>query len=286
MNRSLKVYEALHWASSFLDKHHRDQNAGDLLLQHLLQMDRAELLANLHMGLDEEVVNNFKQWIYDHADGVPLQHIIGYEMFYGRPFIVNENVLIPRPETEELVLETLKRVKKYYQSANGLKLVDIGTGSGAIAITMKLECPSLEVTATDISYDALKVARKNAQQLQADISFRQGDLTTPLLSTQETFDIILSNPPYIAMDEDLSVVVKNFEPHQALFGGEDGLDYYRRLIKEIPYIMTHRALIGFEIGADQGEKIVTLLQQRFPQSKVEIVKDINGKERMIFCSFD
>ncbi|KHD86704.1 peptide chain release factor N(5)-glutamine methyltransferase [Heyndrickxia ginsengihumi] len=285
MSKPQKVYEALNWASSFLIEHDRDANAGELLLCHFLEMNRTQLLTNLRMDMPGEIQESFKAAVLAHKDGVPIQHMIGYEMFYGRVFNVNKHVLIPRPETEELIVGAVQRINQHFKSKNGLKLVDVGTGSGVIAITMKLECPYLEVEASDLSPEALKVARQNAHNLHADVAFRQGDLLRPFIERDERVDILLSNPPYIpeADKETLSVVVKDHEPQQALFGGVDGLDYYRRFMKELPLLLNPKALVGFEIGTGQGEAVAKLLQQTFPHSKVEIVHDINEHERIVFC---
>ncbi|MBS4175408.1 peptide chain release factor N(5)-glutamine methyltransferase [Bacillus sp. FJAT-49736] len=280
-----KVYEALKWASSFLQENNRDANSGELLLCSFLNTTRSHLYASMRDELPEEIWLPFEQAVKDHATGVPIQHIIGYEEFYGRKFQVNEQVLIPRPETEELVLGTIQRIKEHFGLQPDIKLADIGTGSGAIAITMKLECPFLSVTATDISSAALQVAIGNAKLNHAEVNFKRGDLLQPIFESNEKVDIVLSNPPYIPnRDKDfLSTVVKDHEPHLALFGGEEGLDYYIRFMEELPFVITNRALIGFEIGAGQGEKVATLLRETFKDSCIEIVNDINGKDRMVFC---
>ena len=141
----------------------------------------------------------------------------------------------------------------------------------------------LTVIATDLSKDAFTTAQKNAQRLEADIDFRLGDLTAPL--TGEKFDIVLSNPPYIAFDEAqaMSDIVLEHEPHSALFAEEDGLILYRKLAEQLPAYMNRPALIGLEIGYTQGEKVAKFFQDSFPQATISIEKDINGKPRMIFC---
>lgn len=285
MVQGQKVFEALQWASSFLVEHQRDANAGEILLRHYLQMSRSQLFANQQLVLPERIQEDFYEAVRMHSGGVPIQHIMGYEEFYGREFIVNQDVLIPRPETEELIVEAISRTKRMFPEQKDLKMVDIGTGSGIIAITMKLECPYLFTSAIDISGSALEIAKKNAAQYKADISFIQGDLLTPIIEAKEKVDIILSNPPYIPNRdiEVLSDVVKDHEPHQALFGGVDGLDYYRRLMEQIPEVIREKALIGFEIGMGQGEQVAEILRKSFPQSIIEIVNDINGKDRMVFC---
>ncbi|HEY4553464.1 MAG TPA: peptide chain release factor N(5)-glutamine methyltransferase [Bacillaceae bacterium] len=280
----VKVYEALRWASSFLQEQGRDENAGELLLRHVLGMGRAQLLAEQRMILAEEDWIRFSAAVKEHGAGKPVQHIMGYEEFFGRRFAVNEHVLIPRPETEELVAAVLERLDSHFEKdGSGLRAADIGTGSGAIAITLKLEQPELFVAASDISSDALEMAKENACTLGADVDFRHGDLLDPFKMNGETWDIILSNPPYIpdGEEKELSVVVKGHEPRGALFGGEDGLDFYRRFAKELPGIVSERSLIGFEIGAGQGEAVAELMREAFPDSTTEILLDINGKDRIV-----
>ncbi|MGG2075493.1 peptide chain release factor N(5)-glutamine methyltransferase [Lysinibacillus irui] len=276
------VMEALEWASSFLVDNGREQTAARIVMQHVLGTSYSEVMLHLQDELTAEQQETFKALLEEHVSGRPVQYCVGSEEFYGRSFLVDESVLIPRPETEELVLGTINRLPKLFQHQT-LKLADIGTGSGAIAISMKLECPELTVIATDLSEDALATAQKNAQRLEADIDFRLGDLTAPLAG--EKFDIVLSNPPYIAFDEaqEMSSVVLEHEPHSALFAEEDGLILYRKLAEQLPFYMNSPALIGLEIGYTQGEKVAKFFQDNFPQATVSIEKDINGKPRMIFC---
>ena len=276
------VMEALEWASSFLVDNGREQTAARIVMQHVLGTSYSEVMLHLQDELTAEQQETFKALLEEHVSGRPVQYCVGSEEFYGRSFFVDESVLIPRPETEELVLGTINRLPKLFQHQT-LKLADIGTGSGAIAISMKLECPELTVIATDLSEDALATAQKNAQRLDADIDFRLGDLTAPLAG--EKFDIVLSNPPYIAFDEaqEMSSVVLEHEPHSALFAEEDGLILYRKLAEQLPFYMNSPALIGLEIGYTQGEKVAKFFQDSFPQATVSIEKDINGKPRMIFC---
>jgi release factor glutamine methyltransferase len=278
-----KVYEALKWASSFLIANGRDENAGDILLQHLMKMTRPQLLANLQTILPLDVAEEFQKDVEQHVSGIPVQHIIGSEEFYGRTFAVNKEVLIPRPETEELIFHTLKKMEKL--SGDRLELADIGTGSGAIAITMKLERPELSVYATDIAGISLDVARDNASKLGADVAFVQGDLLRPFIGSGRKLDIILSNPPYIPVSDihSMSVVVTEHEPHRALFAGSDGLDFYRRFMEELPRAIKKPGLIGFEVGAGQGEIVAGMLQDTFPAADVSIEFDINGKDRMVFA---
>ena len=274
--------EALEWASSFLVDNGREQTAARIVIQHVLGTSYSEVMLHLQDELTAEQQETFKALLEEHVSGRPVQYCVGSEEFYGRSFLVDESVLIPRPETEELVLGTINRLPKLFPHQT-LKLADIGTGSGAIAISMKLECPELTVIATDLSEDALATSQKNAQRLEADIDFRLGDLTAPLAG--EKFDIVLSNPPYIAFDEaqEMSSVVLEHEPHSALFAEEDGLILYRKLAEQLPLYMNSPGLIGLEIGYTQGEKVAKFFQDSFPQATISIEKDINGKPRMIFC---
>lgn len=275
--------EALNWASSFLEEHGREGNAARLLLQQVLQTNYSGLMMRMHEPMTGEQIATFEQFVHMHAAGRPVQYITGVEEFYGRIFEVDESVLIPRPETEELIVGTIERMTKLFGTGAAVRLADIGTGSSAIATTMKLEWPQAEVTATDISEAALATAQKNAQRLQANVTFKLGDLTAPIAN--EKWDVVLSNPPYIALDdmEEMSDVVVAHEPHSALFAEEDGLILYRKLAEQLPTLMNERALIGVEIGYMQGAAVKAMFEQHFPDACVSVVKDINGKDRMVFC---
>lgn len=286
MSNSLKkVYEALNWASSFLTEHGRDANAGELLVKFYLNMNRSQLFASLQDDISEEILAAVEKAVRQHAAGQPVQYIIGSEEFYGRTFFVNEEVLIPRPETEELVYHTLRKIKAIFPPEKQLDLIDVGTGSGAIAITMKCEEPRLQVTATDIASTSLEVAKRNAEALGADVTFVQADLLRPFIAANQRFDVLLSNPPYIPDGDrmEMSEVVTEHEPHRALFAGVDGLDFYRRFMEELPQVMRTPSLIGFEIGAGQGERVVELLRSTFANAEVTVEFDINGKDRMVFA---
>ena len=282
--KSKTYLEALNWASSFLAEHGREENAARLLLQHVANTNYSGLMMCMHDEIPQAQSELFETFIFAHKDGKPVQYITGVEEFYGRSFHVDESVLIPRPETEELIVGAIERMTKLFDRSQNVKLADIGTGSGAIAITMQLEWPKSTVTATDISEAALMTAQKNALALEADITFKQEDLTDPI--AQEKWDIVLSNPPYIAFEEqsEMSDVVLGYEPHTALFAEEEGLILYRKLAEQLPSCMNCPGLIGLEIGYKQGEAVANLFRKAFPHSKIEVVKDINGKERMVFCT--
>ncbi|EGQ26667.1 protein-(glutamine-N5) methyltransferase [Sporosarcina newyorkensis 2681] len=276
------ILESVQRAKDLLSAKELDMNAAELAMQAVTGKSRASYFAALRDPLPEESRSLFWEYIDELLTGKPIQYILGEESFYGYSFEVNEHVLIPRPETEELVFHALSRAGRLFGD-RVIQFADIGTGSGAIAVAFKKERPNAQVTATDFSEEALKVAKRNAQRNDADIMFRQGDMEEPLMG--KTWDVVLSNPPYIAEHEksDMSATVFDFEPSSALFAEEDGLYFYRRLAKRLAPLMNKRALIGFEIGYQQGEKVQQFLQKAFPEANIDIVQDINKKDRMIFC---
>ena len=282
----MKIYEALKWASSFLREKGRDENAGEWLLIAQLGTSRAQMLASLQDELSALALEQFQESVRKHGiEAVPIQHIIGSEEFYGRTFAVNGDCLIPRPETEELIYHTIEKQKKLFGVNQTLSLADIGTGSGIIAITMACELPHLSVLAVDLSEKAIDIAQKNAAAHSAAITFMQGNLLDPLIEAGKKVDILLSNPPYIPESdrEWMSEVVTHHEPSMALFAGEDGLDCYRELAAKMPKVLNRPALVGFEVGAGQAESVAALIKAEIPEAEVDIVFDINGKDRMVFA---
>ena len=277
-----KIYEALQRATSLLEEKGLDQHAAKLLMAFITQKTSANLLADLREPLTETEYNAFWDKTRELLTGKPVQYIIGHEQFYGYTFKVDENVLIPRPETEELVYGALERGRQIFPH-RAIQVADIGTGSGAIAVSFKKEWPESLVTATDISEGALVIAKENAIANDVDIDFRQGDLAEPIAG--QKWDIVLSNPPYIAHEEvvQMAGTVVDHEPHSALFADEDGLYCYRKLAQSLPPLMNKPALIAVEIGYQQGEAVHQLFQKAFPDATVDVVQDINGKDRMVFC---
>ncbi len=207
--------------------------------------------------------------------GKPVQYIVGNVDFYDINVLVNEDVLIPRFETETLVEKTIKYAKTF---KTPLDILDIGTGSGAIAITLAKHLNS-HVTASDISSKALNVAKKNAQRNHVNINFKESDI---LNNIQGQFDIIISNPPYIAKDETIDPLVKNNEPHLALFANENGLYFYRQILENVKPFLKEKNLIAFEIGMTQSKPITKIAQTYFPNAKITTEQDLTGKDRYIF----
>ncbi|OJG17701.1 protein-(glutamine-N5) methyltransferase, release factor-specific [Enterococcus canis] len=205
---------------------------------------------------------------------VPPQYLLGFEEFYGRQFQVTPATLIPRPETEELVELVLAQV-----SDEQLRVVDIGTGTGVIAISLKLARPNWQVTAVDLSTEALAVAEENARQLAADVRF----LASDVLGAVNEVDVIVSNPPYIAADEwrEMDASVRKFEPKMALFAEDNGLAIYRQIAQEAQQKLSVNGQIFLEIGYQQGAAVKALFEAAFPDKKVQLHQDLSGHDRMI-----
>ena len=242
---------------------------------------------DLYMEKDNEadarVKKRFIEGVGKLKENEPLNYVLGYSYFYGYKMIVNENVLIPRFETEELVGLVLSKYDEYFK-VQKINLADVGTGSGAIAIALKKEEANLNVCASDISFDALKVARENAKNNDADITFYQGSMLEPLIENNIKLDILVSNPPYIKQDEVLDPSVKDYEPHVALFGGNDGLKFYRMIFEDAHKVLKEKSMLFFEIGYDQRENLTTLAHEYFKDAHIEVFKDINKKDRMLFIN--
>ncbi|RLL42894.1 peptide chain release factor N(5)-glutamine methyltransferase [Oceanobacillus piezotolerans] len=278
---SEKLYEVLKRASLFLEKHNREARVAEILLQHYLQLSRSQFFMNLRELVPEHKLVQFEKDLLLHAEtGIPVQHLTGYEMFYGREFHVNKDVLVPRPETEELVQHAISLM----ENKSNINIVDVGTGSGVIAITLALELPAgANVYAIDISNDALAIAKRNAEKHQADVHFLQGDFLEPLIKEKKKVDLLISNPPYIALEEasEMADTVKNFDPRLALFAEEEGLAAYKRIVKQAREILNPDGRVAFEIGAKQREPVTNIILSAFPEADVECLQDINGKDRII-----
>ena len=210
-------------------------------------------------------------------NGEPIQYIIGNVNFYGNIIDVSKDVLIPRFETEQLIEKTVIYIKKYLSEK--IKIVDIGTGSGCIAVTLKKIFPESEVAATDISNKALKMAKNNIEKHQLEIDLYHGDMLNPLT---KKYDVIISNPPYIAYDETIMDIVKNNEPNIALYADNNGLKYYEEILSKADKYLNKKNIIAFEIGDKQALKIKNIAKKTFPNCKISIEKDLQGLDRFIF----
>lgn len=244
-----------------------------LLLEQVCRIDRSFYYLHMEEDLAEEQLSEYKIALKKRAEHVPLQYIIGETEFMGLKFKVNSNVLIPRQDTETLVEEALKVV------APGMHVLDLCTGSGCIIVSILHNVPQAEGTATDISKQALLVAKENAKQNGVQVNFERSDLFDAVTGV---FDVIVSNPPYIPSGEvpKLMPEVRSFEPMEALDGREDGLYFYRKIVASCPEHLKPGGRILFEIGYDQGRAVSGLLEEAGFQ-EIRIVKDLAGNDRVV-----
>lgn len=259
----------------------KEESAVVLYMMHVTNYSSSELYIHIHDKASQEVINKFEtefsKYLYDN---VPIQYIIGSQSFYGYDYYVDERVLIPRYETEELVENVLLLYDEYFAN-HVVDVCDIGTGSGAIALTLALEEKNMKVMASDISSDALEVAKINNEKYNANVTFLQGDMVEPLFGNR--FDIIVSNPPYIPIEENVDKLVKDNEPNIALFGGNDGLKFYRIILRDLAKIAKEKFILAFEHGYDKNNEIEAIIKEYYPQALVMHKKDMQGKDRMTFA---
>lgn len=257
----------------------KEDSAVIFLLTYLLNLSTTELFNLLDKDINDNDILEFNKLfdLYLHHNK-PIQYLVGKTTFYGYDFKVNEDVLIPRFETEELVENILYHYDRYFKDKD-VEVVDIGTGSGCIAISLALEEKHMHLTATDISGKAICVAKENALNLGAKVDFLIGDMLEPLT---KKYDILVSNPPYIPSSEEVDSLVKDNEPNIALFGGNDGLKFYEIILKNAANYLNEKAMICFEHGYDKKKEIEALALKYFKNAKVETLKDLEGKDRMTF----
>jgi release factor glutamine methyltransferase len=270
--------QALRQAKDQLREANKELRVAELLLMHVSNVSNAELYASLPEEMPIERQQQLFSLVGQHINlDVPLQHLTGEEIFFGYAFQVNSDVLIPRFETEELVERVLALFDEHF--AHPVRVVDLGTGSGAIAISLAKEELRMHVDAVDVSPAALKVAAANAQRLGASVTFLEGSWCEPLTMM---YDIVVANPPYIPVDEELPPMIVQYEPHVALFGGADGLDHYRTLYRCIKSHLKPRCLIAVEHGFQHAQAVQALAQAAFPAARVWSEKDLQHKDRFTF----
>ena len=249
----------------------------ETLLMYVLGRDRAYLYAHPELELSCRELSRYDESLARRASGEPLQYITGHQEFWGLDLVVNPSVLIPRPETEHAVETALELMR----GMDGPHIVDVGTGSGCIALALAVEFPQANIEAVDISSEALEVATSNAKRLGIEgIHFAQSDLLGIFLHAGHVFDLVISNPPYVGEIEadKLQVEVRQYEPHCALFGGEHGLDIYRRLIPQAAAVLKSGGALVLEIGYSQEQAIRELLTD---WQEVRSVADLQGIPRVI-----
>lgn len=276
----MKIFEILKYGKDELIKYDIDDASlkTKLLLMHLLNVSKEYLIINNNKEIDNIIVQKFNEFLNKLINGIPIQYITNRQEFMGLSFYVDENVLIPQPDTEILVEETIK-ISKLFK--NNLEILDMCTGSGAIAISIKKAILDCKVTAADISTEALNIAKKNAINNKVDIELIKSNMFENIKTRK--FDIIVSNPPYIETDtiNNLSIEVQS-EPKLALDGGTDGLDFYKIFSLEADKYLKSNGYLLLEIGYNQKEKIIKLLDNgKF--TNIDCIKDLEGNNRVIIA---
>ncbi len=279
---ALSIREAIAWASRRV-RASAPRLAAEVLLAHVLNVSRAYLLAHPERILAPDEWEAFARLVARSEQGEPLFYLIGEREFYGMPFKVTPAVLIPRPETEGLVDAALEWARsRAYRTYAPLVFADIGTGSGCIAVALAVYLPNSRGYATDLSPEALEVARENAARhgVASRLTFLQGDLCAPL---PEPVDLLVANLPYVARSEwaDLDPAIREYEPILALDGGPDGLDLIRRFLAQAPGYLRPMGAVFLEIGAGQGPAVLTLARAAFPRAVVRLLKDAAGLDRIV-----
>ena len=268
----MKIDDALAYAKTKIHSDH-----AKLLLADLLDINPLELLLHLDEEIEEEKLELYKREVEALSNNKPLQYVIGSVNFYGNRFLINENVLIPRYETEELVEKTVAFANEMFDYP--VDVLDIGTGSGVIGITLEKIISTRSVDLSDISKEALEVAKQNIEKLESKANTIHSDIFENI---DKKYDIIISNPPYIKDDEEIEDIVKDNEPHLALYAGKDGLDIYRKIFENIEDYMKEKCLIALEIGSDQTDDLLRLVKDKLSNVEIVVKKDMQGRDRMLF----
>ncbi len=257
----------------------------DLLVSHAVQLTRLQLYLDLGTAVSARVYKRVKDLLVQRAQGIPLQYLVGTQQFWGLEFIVTPDVLIPRPETENLVEEAINLANSFGPKNQKCTILDIGTGCGCIAVALSKSLPHARILATDISAKALTIARRNAKRLGVGerITFLMGDLFEPLKKLcVDKVDMIVSNPPYVASGEiqTLAPEVKDHEPKIALDGGSDGLDLCKRTLREAPDYLAQGGTLAMEIGYRQAGPLAEWIRQQGLPWEVRFKHDLAGIERV------
>ena len=253
-----------------------ERREAELILCHILNMSMTELILNRDKKLSPDEEKHYFECVKRRKDGEPVQYIIGSSEFMSLEFLVNENVLIPRSDTETLVENVIEILKDKNAS-----VLDIGTGSGCIGISLLKYCPDITLECVDISEKALEVAKENAIRngVSDRIKFTLMDILNEV--PDKKYDVVVSNPPYIRPEviQGLERQVKDFEPYLALYGGDDGLLFYKRITAIAPCILNEDGILAFEIGYDQGESVKKLLEKDF--TEIKLIKDLCTNDRVV-----
>lgn len=277
MQEQWRIKDLLEWTTRFFTDKGIEQPRleAEVLLARVLENDRVFLYAHYDQPINAEEREKYRQFIQRRLKGEPVAYIAGHKEFMSLDFKVSPAVLIPRPETELLV----EKVLELAADQNDLRICDVGTGSGAIAVSLAVYCPTAQVYAVDISAEALEIAGENALRHQTGVQFAQGDLLAPL-QDEPAFDIIAANLPYISEEEfcTLEAGVRDFEPTGALLAAGDGLDMYRRLLPQAVRLLKPDGYLLFEIAPGQNDRAVEMLRDF---AEVAVIEDFAGRPRLI-----
>jgi release factor glutamine methyltransferase len=280
------ILKLLHWTTDYFKKNEvaEPRASAEVLLAHLLSEDRLFLYLNYDRPMDAEELATFRTFVKRRLEGEPNQYITGTQEFWSLPFRVNPDVLIPRPETEvllETVLEFLGSPK------TEITVLDLGTGSGAVAVALAREFDLIRIVATDLSKTAVKLAQENAllNQVGSKIHFICADMFSAFSSVSQKFAVVATNPPYVSHAEfsGLSREVRDYEPRYALDGGPDGLTAIKHIIKEAPAFLSQRGALIMEIGAEQTESVAALVRGSQRYERYRIIKDYSGLDRVLLA---
>ena len=280
------VLRLLEWTTEFFTKRGSASPRLDaeVLLAHARDCSRIELYTAFEQEPDDEEKAAFREMVRRRGDGTPVAQLVGYKEFYSLNFRVNEHVLIPRPETEHLVIEALDCVKTMDVTDRPLAIADVGTGSGAIAVSLAVNLPNAQITAVDLSPEALEVARYNAEQHEVSdrINFVAGDLLAEV-SSPEKFDLVCSNPPYVSESEfdKLDPTVRDHEPKQALVAGADGTEVIKRLLAESYERLNSGGRLIFELSPMIADACAELAEQIGELDDPRFIKDLAGHKRIL-----
>lgn len=264
----------------------KESEAIKLLMLELSGMNGANFLASYKDEIPDDILKKYDEAIEQYlVHNYPVQYILGYSYFYGYKMKVDERVLIPRRETEELVAHVLAMYDEMFDGQS-VNLCDIGTGSGNIAVALKAEEDKLSVYASDISIEAIEVAKANAKNNNVAVTFLVGNMVDPLKELGIKFDIVVSNPPYIPSDEYVEDIVKDNEPNIALFGGTDGMFFYEEIFKNIQGLLKEKSFLAFEHSFSKKQAMIDLASKYFPKSKIISIKDMQDKDRFTIVVID
>ena len=283
-DESWTILKLLQWTTDYFEKNEvsEPRASAEVLLAHVLAEDRLYLYLNYDRPMDSTELSAFRACIKRRVAGEPSQYITGIQEFWSLPMRVNPTVLIPRPETEVLVQAALE----FIGSAQAkITIMDLGTGSGAIAIALARELPTARIVATDVSMATLQLARENARLNQVDgqISFVQADMLAATSGGSQKFNLVVTNPPYVSHD-DFSALpreIRDYEPRHALYGGVDGLTAIKHIIREAPTVLRQAGGLLMEMGAGQAESVSTLVRDSQYYQSHHIIKDYSGIDRVL-----